>query len=434
MKLFGRFLGKVNRMKSAKTCRYLAALIGVCCAAGTVIAIPLGNSRLALVNFFYLALIFIGAYLSNYKIRVNGLKIILWSFVCYQLFLSIIVCLIFDSDVAKDAFVLVFKISILVIGISAWFSDKQLKIIVGQFNKYFVYGAFIQMVWSWLERLSYSIFYFKLNDYIFGEILSLESSHALSFIQNDAIRPSGLSWEPANLALTLVIGFILSEKKWQKILFATSIVLSTSTTGLVMLLSILMFDFLYNFRLSFAKIRNSIILGVALLIVGMIIDETSGTISYNIEKLSSLFDVTDSNMSTAFIHFLYYYYLLDVLQMQETMNLIFGSGSLLAGNVYSGAGIINYYLLGKWWNPESDFITILIGNGLIGVIIYYYFLIKLLVTKYIENKVAEFKIVFVILIGGFTYLFATFTWPFIIISILCYKDENNNRNNSAETY
>ena len=413
-------------MKATRIYRYLSSLIGLSCAAGTVIAIPIGDSRFALVNFFYLLFIAIGTYLSNCKVRVNDLKCILWIFFCYQLFISILIYLISNDNIAINAFVLIFKIAIIVIGISAWFSDEQLKNIIEQVKKYFFYGAFIQMVWSWLERLLYSIFDFKLNDYIFGEILSMEVSHPFSFIQNDAIRPSGLSWEPANLALTLAIGLILSDKKWQKILFAVSIILSTSTTGVVMLLSILLIDFVYNFKFSFVKIRNSIIFVFFVIIIVMIIDEMTGTILYTIEKLYSLVDTSGQNTTTAFVHLLYYYYLPDVLQRQGIISLIFGCGPLLAGNVYSESGFMNYYLLGEWWNPESDFITILIGDGVIGAIIYYYFLTKLLVVKFCENKLDDFKIVFVILIGGFTYLFATFTWPVVILSLLCYEEGNRN--------
>ena len=265
------------------------------------------------------------------------------------------------------------------------FSDKELL----EYRKCFFRGLFIscmiQLIWEFLQITIWSKFNISINKVIFGDILNIQIKNSWTFISDGRFRPSGVSWEPANLALSLIIGFVLSKNIYFKMLYFIVIVLSTSRTGIIVLMIIILCDKIMkkrnNIRLLFS-IKDLIIL-IMFLLVFIVIGY------YSINNTREIFNYVSNGIrvtykkianiavdSSALTHIQYYEKIITILKNGSLSNALFGYGTSAAGFPYSK--FLGIYTSKTGWNPESDFITLLFGNGFVGLITYYIIIFRAL--------------------------------------------------------
>lgn len=110
---------------------------------------------------------------------------------------------------------------------------------------------------------------------------------------------------------------------------------------------------------------------------------------------TSIFSPQDNISSD--IHSTYYFELLNVFSSIDFINQLFGFGMFAAGYPYETKKIV---LMSGVWVPESDFIIMFIGNGIIGGILYYLILIKNIICQKNYNNI---NLNLLLLVFGFFY-------------------------------
>ena len=82
-----------------------------------------------------------------------------------------------------------------------------------------------------------------------------------------------------------------------------------------------------------------------------------------------------------------------MLSSVDFVNFLFGTGMFSSGYIYEVKRIV---VMQGVWIPESDFITIVVGNGVVGGILYYSILIKniMLRENYINTSLSILLFVF----------------------------------------
>lgn len=74
-----------------------------------------------------------------------------------------------------------------------------------------------------------------LNEEFFGDFLHIQTTHSW-LTWHSGFRTTGLSWESANLGISLVIGYFLSYNIWLKMFFFIGMIFCGSRSALLTLL------------------------------------------------------------------------------------------------------------------------------------------------------------------------------------------------------
>lgn len=399
--------------------------------------INIGGFETAITNVFII--IVLGLQLLKRRINIKNYKIPLIILFFTMIISSISSMYNLESVWVSESINSTLKVIMFLMPFTILFMDKELLFYRKEFFRGLLASCYIQVIWEILQVVLWNLKTISLNEIVFGKILKQEISHTWTFISDGRFRPSGVSWEPANLGLSLVIGYVLCNSKYSKILFSIGIFLSTSRTAIIVWVLVNCIYILKYRPISFnrKKIRMKyldlfIILGG--MILGLIFllyfsENIINIIQPIIHGISTTFEKLDlSGMksdASANMHGLYYLKYIDIIKNTSLFQLIFGYGTATAGFPYSE--YLNIYTYLPYWNPESDFITILIGNGMLGAVTYYWFMIKNL--KYNENDSKAFLSIVTILIAGLFYLYFRSSWPFLIAIMLFVKGEGDGGNN-----
>ena len=410
---------KHHRMSQINISYLLFALCGLLCSGGSVIALPFAGRNIAVVTFLYYIIIAYQLAKNKFAIRMSSEKKCFAFLYFYMIINAAVAALRYNDVLSKEALFLTIKISTIAIGLCLIMEHNKTAKYLGIFKKMFYINCIIQMVWSWFERILYTFWNIKINEIVFGKLFMIKSTHALTFIKNGMIRPSGFSWEPANLSLVLIIGYIISKKKWVKILFAVSLLLTTSMTGFFLLAVVFIVECIQQKKIT----KKAIIgwgSGLVIFIVGLIyFDSRTGLVEYFISRFYGIL-FSSARDSSSHVHMSYYLNsFLILLRENNPFHLIFGRGTYRAGYFYSYYGYMYSYFIDRFWNPESDFVTLFVGNGLIGAILYYGFLLHLINKKRKQKKHTDMLIAIAILVGGITYIYCLSTWSTVILILIC---------------
>ena len=425
-----RYLGFLDE-RIDDVIKVLLIISGFFVMSGSVFAINIGERNIAITNICYIMLIVCFLIKSRMKIYLNKSKKVLIAF-CILITCQSLITYITDANhLSMEALILTVKMVVIALGVSLFVDDKQMRNNSRIFLKALYVNTIIQMIWSWLERILYEVCQFRLNDFVFGDIFGIESSHPLTFIQHGEIRPSGFSWEPANLAMVMVFGYILSRNIKIKVLFVISMLISSSATGMILIGAVVVFDIIYNIlitkKIKIEKKYISRYIGIALLILAslFVIALTTDVMSNTIMRFVNIF--TGNADSSSNRHIAYYFESIDIIKKGNIFEALFGHGTYMAGHIYTTQLGIYKWLVDTLWNPETDFVTLLIGNGIIGCIGYYYLSITILKNK-IKDNYNEFFIVMMVLVGGITYIFFRNAWILMMFAMFCYDKQENCQN------
>lgn len=288
-------------------------------------------------------------------------------------------------------------------------------------------SSWVQLVWGTAQFLLYRLNGQSLNQLLFADILHIEgTNYTMQYLGLQRI--TGLHWECAYYALSLTIGMILASRRWQKILFLVGILLSTSRTGVLTALFAIFIAGILDFKKNKSKIKNRLNLRTisiysAFTVLFIMICVNYGTLMYdniigNLQRFQNL-----DNDSSALVHMWYYEYLPDILFNKfDIIHFLFGVGSGSSGYMYSRYYAI--YSTVNAWTIENEFANQLVGNGIIGAIATYTWIIKRIRSCENDNYKA---LIFSIVIGGITYSYLV-NWVWMVVFMLSIKERNRGDN------
>lgn len=143
------------------------------------------------------------------------------------------------------------------------------------------------------------------------------------------------------------------------------------------------------------------------------------TINNSFTRLNPVFAETDLSANR---HIDYYLKLPELFASFFFVHLIWGFGTISAGLPY--ARLFGFYSVQSQWNPESDLIIILVGNGIIGIYAYYKLIYSCL--KNHKNNYKMRSLVVAIFVCGIMYTYIR-TWVILILVFLSIPDTGNLR-------
>ena len=303
-----------------------------------------------------------------------------------------------------------FKISILMLLLLLVSSRDDL--IVGR--KYFLkglyYAAFAQLFWICMQQLFYSFKGIDLNLVVFG---------IASPIQNGGLALTGLSWERANAIIALIIGMILTDNKFVKAIFIVGSLLTASRTGVGIIVVIIIYDILilhgqFKYKVNISIKNLFIYICIAVLTVFLLQSSvTRQYFDYTIVRFQRLITGgNDYSVNSVQVdgHILYYQWLLPALKQLPFVQVLLGCGTGISGWVYSV--LYNRFTTGGPWGIETDFVGLILGNGLIGAILYYYNSLKIFFSQ--KNQKLK-KIMLAIFVGTFMYSFLAVSYTHLTL-------------------
>lgn len=275
----------------------------------------------------------------------------------------------------------------------------------------------IQFVYIPIQYVLYHAWNMDINKLIFVDVLGLTPS--ASFIRDWVWYPSGVTNHSAIIAPLMILGLVLFKNLYFRLLILMDSFLCGSSSAIVgvcvTILLLFFFGLVEKGRNSRVKrkvllsiIGIVIILGVMLLTTNAL-DIIINKIGYILIRLFG-----DSKDSSTNAHLLYYYKYPSIFKDNSILQNIFGYGYGCSGYIFS---ILDNRINIGSWAVETDVMDRLYSLGILGFVLYYIFLSKILIQGYHIDK--KYTIVMVaIIIQGLGY---NVQWDYIfLIELLFY--------------
>lgn len=410
---------KINLPQVEKKMFFLLGLF----TSMAVLQVPLGVTTITPFNLMMYVLF---AFEIVYrKIKISGIDSYIYLFYSLCAILSSIYNYFFlPSNWGKANFISLFNI--LTLGYFLVFLEKDA---ARSLREDFLTGlkanAWIQMFWGILQYIVYRANGASLNQIIFGNLFHIKEDYIQSNVYRGVNRLTGLNWEPAYFGLTLVIGYALSKKMWQKGLFALVIIISGSRTSLITLLAVVLSECLYSFfsknKFSKKQINKEGLVAVAFLAIFIV------ALVYNWSSLVTGFNSTLSrfkNLNTdpsSKVHMMYYQKLGDLLfNKYNWVRCMLGIGPASSGHAYTlYYGLYEYFV--DPWNIENGIAYLFVSYGIVGACLALaWFFNNLFKTR---TQKSSFALIIGVLVGGITYsYFVNWIWVIVFFLSLPKKD------------
>lgn len=418
-----------------KVLYYLFWLLGLTCAA-SCLAIKIGASQIAIYNIPIILIAILCICLKNFYLDKNRLLVALLLLI--MIFSNLFSILDVPDDWFNYGFSYSLKLVILIFPICFCLSKININKVLEGFLKGIRVSCIIWLIWEFLQIIVFYNVGVSLNEIIFEYILGLDSGRPSMLLLGEnmdeaTFRPTGLSWDPAYLGMILSFGYILWDNKYLKICFIIGVVLSTSRTGLILIIISIIMDFFYKYKFSRdISLRSLLTLLISfitcMILIVIFYDDIINIISVQMQHIS--FDFLNasksSNMSDN-IHALYYINIFDIFfNSNNPIKFLLGQGYMEVGYFYA----LEYglYSTVNPWNPESDFVILFVGCGILGTSIYYFIMYKALKNK---NSLCK-SISMVLLIGGIFYIFLRSTWTIILLLLIFLSKDISLKNNNKK--
>jgi hypothetical protein len=423
------FIAKSEQLNTHKE-EILWFLIGVFITM-PVLVLRIGNISLAIYNIF-LFIAFCYRYLkSGNRIIFYSYKTPLYIFILCLALSGIFSFFSVPTDWSKTSIRATLKLLLVLIMMSFFYSDDDLAKCKKYFFKGIIFSAPIQLIWIVIQYFSWSLFQIKLNTILFGVKTSMEALGGITL--------TGLSWERADIVLVFSLVTALSHNKLMKLICLIGTIMTASRSGLIMILSIYVYQFivyLLNRKNLKKQEKNNIILVLSSIIIFLAVifilcliypDLINGLINrfqYTISRIIGVFtNKNDYGLSEINPHILYFIWLPSTLLRSSIIQVLFGSGTRVSGWMYMT--LYGRFAGSPPWSVECDFISLILGNGIIAALFYYYVMIKSFV---INKNQSEKAIIFMMFFASFLYQFYASTLGLIII-IFCFAKVKAKRDN-----
>ena len=269
-----------------------------------------------------------------------------------------------------------------------------------------------QYAWSILDYICYAGFKFDLNKYIFVSKLHMVAN--ASQYKNGVLLASGLGWHPAIIAPVIVLGFFLFDSIWIKILIGIVTILCGNITAFIgYALCIIISIFIKLGKVKYNKISYKAIISIIIILFLIILLLSNANLRVSImqyiDRVIGKFNFTN-DVSSSTAHLRYYTSYPLVLKFSTLKQIIFGYGQGSSG--YPITALFDQYSDIGYWATESDFMNILLSDGIFGFLCFYSLLLSILMKgRKINNKYSS--IIFIFIIQGITYNIQ-FQWVILI--------------------
>lgn len=275
-------------------------------------------------------------------------------------------------------------------------------------------NAWIQLVWGGLQYVLYKATGVSLNQIVFENLLHIQSSYLQSNVYRGVNRLTGLNWEPAYFGLTLIVGYVLSNRLWQKGLFVIGVTIAGSRTSLIALLTVILVELLYTFfsrkKVFKKRINQNGVVGIILLVLfATVIVANWNSLFIGINSTLSRFQDMTTDPSSK-VHAMYYQQLGDLLFYKYGLfRSMFGIGPASSGYAYTLYYGLYEYFSSNPWNIENGVALLFVSSGIIGALCaLLWFLVNLYINR---DRKDVFALITGILIGGITYsYFVNWVW------------------------
>lgn len=263
----------------------------------------------------------------------------------------------------------------------------------------------IQIIWCIIQILLYKTMGIDINNLIFVQLL--KTTDQASQFKNGTLVCSGLCENAGNLVVILILYFLFNKDLFHKLICIIITFLSgNSTAEIAILICIVLelgFMFTQRVKSNKLKLNNSkvisyiVFIGIALLFILIYHNIIFDQFNLLISRIMAFNDNLQGNSSR--VHFLYYSRFSQIFINLSVFKKLFGYGINCSG--YPFSYYYNQYV-NSVWCVESDYINIILGQGLIGVITYFIWYIQ---TVFRAAKVNfKYEILFIsIAIAGIFY-------------------------------
>lgn len=283
------------------------------------------------------------------------------------------------------------------------------------FYKGFKVSCYLTLFWCFLQIICFYLFSFNLNVVVFYDLLKIPYSQ----FSEDSFHPTGFYLHRAILLPIFLFLFFSSKNLFVIVSVSIIAVLSKSTTLIILLF--LSFILLYlsqiiNLRRLYSPkfISYTLIFIFAFILILLSTNYVQDVVFYVFERITDSTSNKADNSSV--VHFLYYYNFPVIFYDIGFIYELLGSGFGTSGFFYT---LFNgQYRDMSYWIVESDYINIIINQGLIGAVVFYSFLIRLCIIAYQKSFKRTFFFLLITLLAGIFYNLQ-FNW-FILVEFSLY--------------
>lgn len=255
----------------------------------------------------------------------------------------------------------------------------------------------------------------EINQFLFG-FLAIEELGDLNFDisrfgVSTATRVTGLIWDPYVIGMFCVTAFFLFDKKWIKALSIVLLVLSESRAGLVAAAMALIYYYWPKIKERKTFIAAVFAALLAVIVLPNVVDLTRGfnrnSVGWRrIEYITLLPQVFNSSHNIALT--------------------LFGGAPAYSGARFYFSQIpsmVNDTIRISNWTIESDWLSVLYGQGLLGITAY--ILLFRFILKNQPSRIYK-AIAVAILFGGIGYYYYTAIWANMLLILPCCYIANQN--------
>lgn len=278
----------------------------------------------------------------------------------------------------------------------------------------FEFSCIVTLIWCFCNWDFYYAFHLDINTIVFSKIFGIAG--AASDYHNGAIIPSGFYSHRAILMPSFIYMFFSTSNPYLMIVIILMGCL-TRSTALIMGLVLAMLFKVGTFLVTslYKKVRKKELIVVLSIIVitfaGIFIcrSKISELVGYMLMRIADATSNKADNSSV--VHFLYYKNLPVIIKKMNIVNVLFGTGFGTSGQHY--VWFNGQYADMGAWVVESDYINILLSQGIVGIILWGYILTKIIILSIKYNYWENIAFVLIVAFVGIMYNIQ-FTW-FIII-------------------
>ena len=271
----------------------------------------------------------------------------------------------------------------------------------------------VQLCWIPLQYVLYHVLHFDINQAIFVDALHMVDN--ASFFRSWEYHPSGLSWHSAVLAPMFVFAMVMFESVPIRLLVLLDAAICGNTTSLigVLLSAALLICFrLPRLRWKSPTVRRATLCTViAAVAVGMVVAlrfNLFGAVWTRITAMFTRVAAGSGDASTA-AHLGYFTDCVQILKTCSPMQLLFGYGLGCSG--YPISVIYGRYTDLANWSIECDIVNLIISRGIIGFVLYYYFLLYIAVRG-AKQDYRYLAVMLPILLQGLGY---NIQWDYVVM-------------------
>lgn len=269
-------------------------------------------------------------------------------------------------------------------------SFKSIMIKICRFHAIYVLIQFV--LWNTISINITDILINQMFSHIFG-------SYGVAYGNTGTqifLRITGLNSDAAFLSILMLIGYCFDKNKVYKILYFASTIFAVSRVGMfsiAMLMCIELFLYLVKHRHGIKqKVIIRSFIGVVILLFPVIVvynnsPSVQNYINLLFGRILTIFNSdadiygTGRHMSYPFLSIYSWFFDLNIIER------LIGVGIRTEGLVFNHSQYIasffdfNRTMLTSAWAIECDFASILLGNGIIGMLVYLYLYIQLIKSK-----------------------------------------------------